>query len=107
MKRILSALASSFFLALPLGLPALNASAQQGAAQFTTSVLRIDEMSTPSCPVLVKAALRRIDGVVKIETSLEHRTATIDYDASKTHLAEIQRVIKKKVGFDSKVAQGS
>ena len=104
MKRILSALAPSFLLALPLVLTAVHAAAQNATPQFAASVLRIDQMSTPSCPVLVKAAVRKLNGVVKVETSLEHKTATVEYDASKTNLAEIQRIIKQKVGFDSKVA---
>jgi copper chaperone CopZ len=102
MKRNLCALASSFFLALP----ATPAAAQAVSAQFATSVLRIDQMSTPSCPALVKAAVRRLDGIAKVEVSLEHKTATVEYDASRTNLAEIQRVIKQKVGFDSKLAPG-
>jgi copper chaperone CopZ len=105
MKQILLALASSFFLALPLAFPALHASAQSAPPQLATSVLRIDEMSTPSCPALVKAAVRKLGGVMKVEASFEHRTATVEYDASKTSLAEIQRTIKHKAGFDSKVAQ--
>jgi periplasmic mercuric ion binding protein len=106
MKSILCALASRFFLALPLALPATPAAAQAIPAPFTTSVLRIDQMSTPSCPALVKAAVRKLDGIAKVEVSLEHKTATVEYDASKTHVAEIQRAIKQKVGFDSKLTPG-
>jgi len=68
------------------------------------TVLRIDGMSTPACPGLVKSAVRRLAGIFKVDASLEHRTATVEFDAAKTSLAEIQRAIKQQVGFDSEVA---
>jgi copper chaperone CopZ len=102
MKSNLCTLVSSFLLALS----ATPAAAQAVTASVTTSVLRIDQMSTPSCPALVKAAVRKLDGIAKVEVNLEHKTATVEYDASKTNLAEVQRVIKQKVGFDSRLAPG-
>jgi copper chaperone CopZ len=99
MKNRLTPMVLSLLLALPLA----PARADGAPTQTSTSVLRIDEMSTPACPVLVKAAVRKLDGIVKVEVSLDTHTATVNYDASKTTLAEIQRAIKQDVGFDAKV----
>jgi copper chaperone CopZ len=100
MKKFVTLIA----LQLALAGAAFQSAAQSAAPQRSTSVLRIDEMSTPACPALVKAALRKLDGVVKVQASLEQRTATVEYDATKTDLAAIQRVIKQQAGFDSRVA---
>ena len=77
----------------------------QTAAPSASShmVLRIDGMSTPACPALVKSAVRRLTGIQNVDASLEHRSATVEFDPGKTSVEEIRRVIKRDVGLESEV----
>jgi copper chaperone CopZ len=96
-------------LALLLSLPlAASAALQPDAARAEAPALRsvtleITGMVTKNCPVLVKQAVSRIEGVVAVEASLETKTAQVRFDPSKTSPEQIRRVIKDRVGFDAKV----
>jgi periplasmic mercuric ion binding protein len=81
--------------------PAQAQTATASASSHT--VLRIDGMSTPACPALVKSALRRLPGVRSVEASLAQRSATVEFDAAKTSVEEMRRAIKRDVGFDAEV----
>lgn len=84
-----------------------HASAQEAGVKSTTVTLAIQGMATTSCPVLVKTAVGKMTGVSKVDASLEKKTATIVFDSSATSAAEIQRVIKDQVGFDTEIVQES
>jgi copper chaperone CopZ len=72
--------------------------------QTTTVTLEILGMVTPNCPVLVEAAVGKVDGVKEVDASLKKKNARITYDAARTSAEAIRRVIKDRVGFDSRVA---
>jgi copper chaperone CopZ len=82
--------------------PQVRAQAAPSPASSQTA-LRIDSMSTPACPALVKSAVRRLAGIRQVDASLEQRTATVEFDPGKTSVEEIRRVIKQNAGFDSEV----
>lgn len=65
-------------------------------------VLEIQGMVTPACPTLVKAAVGKLEGVRKVEASLETKRARIEYEPAKVSPKKIRAVIKDQVGFDSK-----
>jgi mercuric ion binding protein len=74
-------------------------------AEGTTKVvsLSVNGMMTRTCPTLLKSAVRKIDGVKHVDASLETKSATIEYDETKTSLDEIQKTIKSKVGFTTRL----
>lgn len=74
-------------------------------AEGTTRVvnLSVSGMMTRTCPTLLKSAVRKIDGVKHVDASLETRSATIEYDETRTSLDEIQKTIKSKVGFSTRL----
>ncbi len=104
MKKILTPMALNLALVAVLAaiVPQVRAQAAPSTASSQT-VLRIDDMSTPACPVLVKSAVRRLAGIRRVDASLEDRSATVEFDAGKTSVEQIRRVIKRDVGFDSEV----
>lgn len=49
-----------------------------------TVTLAVPSMHCETCPVTVKKALSRVDGVSKIDVSLEKREAVVTFDDAKT-----------------------
>jgi copper chaperone CopZ len=104
MRKILTPMALNLALVAVLAATVAQARAQAAPSPASSqTVLRIDGISTPACPGLVKSAVRRLAGILKVDASLEHRSATVEFDAGKTSVEEIRRVIKQDVGFDSEV----
>ena len=64
--------------------------APAGAATQTVT-LSVQSMTCAACPITVKKALSRVDGVSKIEVSLEKREAVVSFDDTKTN---VQRLIQ-------------
>lgn len=71
------------------------------AAQKTVT-LYVPGMTCPACPITVKKALSRVDGVKNIKVAFEKREATVTFDDSK---ASAQALIQatKNAGYPSSV----
>ena len=69
----------------------------------TVVSLKITGMTTPTCPVLLTSAVEKIDGVKSVSASLEHNSATIEFDESQITLEKIRKIIQNQVGFDSEL----
>lgn len=61
----------------------------QPSGELRKVTLKIGGMTCPACPQTIKAALLQLDGVRKVDISLEKEEGTIVYDASKITAAEI------------------
>lgn len=81
------------------------ARADETRAETRVARFRIPGMVTPSCPVLVRSAVRRIAGVTRVDASLETRSAEVEYIAGRTSPEAIGKVIKDKVGLDAELVQ--
>lgn len=79
MKNLISAVA----LALTPGLPAWAAT--------QTVKLDVPGMHCETCPITVRKALSKVEGVSKVETSLEKREAVVTFDDTKTDVAALTR----------------
>lgn len=75
------------------------------AKVLRTTRLAIKGMVTPNCPVLVKAALGKVEGVKRVQASLETKDAEIEYLEGVTSPKAMRRVLKDKVGFDSDIVE--
>lgn len=68
--------------------------------------LDVPGMSCPSCPFIVKTALKRVDGVKSVRTSIEKRTAVVVYEDTKTTPAKLTAATTS-AGYKSTVRGGS
>ena len=66
---------------LTLSLTLLTGSAW---AASKTVTLKLPGMTCPTCPITVKKALRKVDGVSKVEVRYEQKQAVVTFDDAKT-----------------------
>ena len=78
MKKFLAAAALSM-LALPVW------------AAIQTVALTVPGMTCPVCPITVKKALMKVDGVTKTEVNFDKRQAVVTYDDAKTHVETLTK----------------
>ncbi|MEW5881375.1 MAG: mercury resistance system periplasmic binding protein MerP [Pseudomonadota bacterium] len=69
----------------------LLAAASGAAAAERTATLAVDNMTCAACPITVKKAMSRVDGVTKVEVSYEKREAVVRFDDAKTSLQAIAK----------------
>ncbi len=77
----------STLLAIVLGL-AFGVALPAVAAEQTVS-MDVERMSCALCPVTVRKAMKRVDGVQHVEVNYDTKTATVTFDDSNTTAAEI------------------
>ena len=53
-------------------------------ASQKTVTLSVPGMTCSACPITVKAALKRVDGVSSVQVRYEERDATVTFDDEKT-----------------------
>ena len=54
-----------------------------------TVTLSVPGMTCATCPITVKAALMKVNGVVQVKSDLAKRQATVTFDDSKTDVASL------------------
>jgi mercuric ion binding protein len=91
---ILALLIAAAGLSVALATPALAAT--------KTVTLAVPGMNCATCPITVKAALKRVEGVEKVEASLEKKEAVVTFDDAKTNVAALMEATKK-AGYPSTV----
>ncbi len=77
MKKLFAAFALAIFVVTPT------------CAATQTVTLSVPDMSCSACPFTVKKALSKVDGVGKINVSLEKREAVVDFDDTKTNINKL------------------
>ncbi|MCR6496512.1 mercury resistance system periplasmic binding protein MerP [Thermomonas sp. S9] len=81
----------------------LLASAALPALAATRSVtLDVPGMTCPACPITVKKALSRVDGVSRIEVNFDRREAVVTFDDAKTNVAALTKATAD-AGYPSSV----
>lgn len=63
------------------------------------TTLKVEGMSCMHCSGRVTKALEELDGVSKVEVSLENKTATVEYDESKSNLNAMKAAVDE-AGYD-------
>ncbi|MGQ0595620.1 MAG: mercury resistance system periplasmic binding protein MerP [Gammaproteobacteria bacterium] len=74
------------------------------SAAEKTITLSVNNMTCAACPPVVKTSLGRIDGVSRVEVSLEAKTAIVTYDDAKTDVAALIDATTN-AGYPSHVAK--
>lgn len=64
--------------------------------------LTIAGMTCSACPITVKKALTKVDGVIKVEVSFEKREASITFNPAKTTIEDLIKATTD-VGYPSTV----
>lgn len=82
-------------LTLALGLLSVSA-----WATSKTVTLKVPGMTCPACPVTVKKALNKIDGVSKVEVRFEKKQAVVTFDDAKTNIPALIKATTN-AGFPS------
>jgi len=73
-------------------------------AATKTVTLSVPGMDCPVCPITVKKALTRIDGVTKADVNFDKRQAVVTYDDARTN-AEALTKATANAGYPSTVKQ--
>lgn len=68
---------------------ALTVTASPSWAANRTVTLSVPGMDCPVCPITVKKALTKVDGVVKAEVNFDKRLAVVTYDDAKTQVGAL------------------
>ena len=96
MKKRVTTLAIGTSLALSIALSSPLLAAEK------TVKLSVPGMTCASCPYIVKESISMIDGVKKVDATMQDRSATVIYDDEVTNLKEIKEATKN-VGYPSKL----
>ena len=85
------------FITTILLLGMINSAAAQN--RHTVVKLSVNGMTMPTCPAILKSAVRKIKGVKSVEASLDDHSATIEFDQNVISLENIQDIIESHAGF--------
>lgn len=91
--RIIWAVAISSFLATGVSL---------ASEADETVTFDVEKMTCATCPIAVRKAMQRVEGVKEVEVSLENTSAVVTYDPSVATAAEIGQA-STDVGFPATV----
>lgn len=58
-------------------------------AAVQTVALDVPGMTCSSCPITIKQALKKVDGVTEVKASFAKREAIVTFDDSKTSIAKL------------------
>ena len=83
---------------------ALIALATPAWATTKTVTLSVPGMNCATCPITVKKALGKVDGVTKTEVNLEKRAAVVTFDDTRTNLEALTRATGD-AGYPSTLAE--
>jgi copper chaperone CopZ len=76
---------------------------RKSIGKTSVATFAITDMVTPNCPVLVKTALGKMDGIKRVEADVESKTATVEYYEAVTDPEAILEVIKEQAGFNATI----
>ena len=62
------------------------------------ATFHVDKMTCATCPITVRKAMQRVDGVKEVSVDLDSKTATVIYDSSFTDAEKIA-ASSTNVGF--------
>ncbi|VAX30930.1 hypothetical protein MNBD_NITROSPIRAE02-1169 [hydrothermal vent metagenome] len=67
--------------------------------------LKIEGMRCITCPATIKAALKRLPGVINVAVSYKEKTATVRYEKDKVTVEQMIKAIKNS-GYGAEVLPG-
>jgi len=73
-------------------------------AASQTVTLAVSGMTCAACPITVKKALGRVDGVIRTEMNIEKREAQVTFDDAKTNAHALTEATKN-AGYPSEIGR--
>ncbi len=73
-------------------------------AETKTVTLSVSGMSCAACPITIKKALTKVDGVTHVEVSYERKDAVVSFDDAKTGVPALIEATTN-AGYPSHLAQ--
>ncbi|QJD28573.1 mercury resistance system periplasmic binding protein MerP [Methylococcus geothermalis] len=73
-------------------------------AAIQTVTLSVPGMTCAACPITVKKALSKVDGVSKVDVNFEKRQAVVTFDDARTHVEALTKATAD-AGYPSEVMQ--
>ena len=67
-----------------------------------TRTLQVDNMTCASCPLTVRMAMSRVDGVIDVDVDLDTKMATVRFDDEATTLETVAKA-STDIGFPAHV----
>jgi mercuric ion binding protein len=64
-------------------------SAAPALAGETTATFVVEKMTCVTCPLTVRIAMKRVEGVIDAKVDLDSKTATVTFDDARTTVEEI------------------
>ena len=62
---------------------------------ITQETIKVEGMSCGHCVMRVKKAIEGLEGVKKVDVSLENKQAVVEFDEGKTDVEKIKAVVKE------------
>ncbi|MGB7291718.1 MAG: cation transporter [Thermodesulfobacteriota bacterium] len=84
----------NFYVCCPTG----KALGKESTANTKKAIFKVKGMTCGTCPLTIKAALKRLDGVVNTNVSYEDKQAKVSYEEGKVTVDEIVKTIEN-AGF--------
>ena len=81
---------------------AFSTAALSALAAPATVTLSVPSMDCPVCPITVKKALTKVNGVTQAKVDFDKRQATVTFDDAKTDVQALT-LATKNVGYPSKL----
>lgn len=75
-----------------------------GWAAQQTVTLSVPGMTCATCPITVKKALKRIEGVIDVKSNLAKRETTVVFDNTRAKVEALTKATRE-AGFPSTIAQ--
>ena len=79
---------------------AFSTAALSASAAPATATLSVPSMDCAACPITVKKALTKVNGVTQAKVDFEKRQATVTFDDAKTNVQALT-LATKNVGYPS------
>ncbi len=81
---------------------AVAAAAAPAWAATQTVILSVPDMTCAACPITVRHAISKVEGVSKIDVSFEKREAVVTFDDAKVSVQKLTRATED-AGYPSSV----
>jgi len=72
--------------------------------EFASQTFAVENMSCAACPITVRKAMSRVDGVQQVDVDFDAKTATVIYDPALTDIIAIAEEATS-VGFPAKAIE--
>jgi mercuric ion binding protein len=82
-----------------------TAAQAEASSTLRTQVFSIEKMTCATCPITVKTAMERVEGVRSANVDFDTKTATVVYDPRVTNLGAIAAA-STKAGYPARVTGG-